>query len=379
MGNESGGTRATGAAGRQRALTRGQAFLAGTAVVLELALTPVFFIVMFVTVNEMLGPYFDGWAWAAPVATEITFVLLLLLAVLFEWMRRPVPVLWKLPYLFAGLSVFMNVWAYRTSAPGMAGHLAVTAAFFIPLGFAKTTVRKLIVTPAERARAQALADASAYATDVLRSALGLLWRQRTPLLTRRQLRAGRLPAAVMAAVETGDAARWERSVEDWITAAVVLPERFAGVLAAARAEASQGAPGRTARSVAQATSGAGTSGTAEADGGTYAGHSASAPRIAAGSTPAEPKDAPAANSRGNAGRHARLIPSKATNEQLADLVVPLLADGAVSKYAVIEAVREAAGGKGKPSIGDKRAGDVLTLARERAGATVTPIDARRQA
>ena len=112
----------------------------------------------------------------------------------------------------------------------------------VPVTFAKTGVRSLLVTDAERDRSHALADARAYAQDILRSALGPFWRWQAPLLLRRQLRSGRLPASVMTAVETCDAARWERSVETWITAAVVLPERFAGVLAAARAEASQSAP-----------------------------------------------------------------------------------------------------------------------------------------
>lgn len=218
-----------------RVLTGGQRFLAVLAAVLELALAPVFFIVMFVTVNNLLGPSFGFWAWTVPVATELTFALLLVLAILFEWMRRPVPALWKLPYLFAGLSSFMNVWAGKGSVAGIAGHLAVTAAFFVPLGFAKTTVKKLIVTPAERQRAQAIADARAHATDVLRSALGPFWRQRTPLLLRRQIRSGRLPAAVMAAVETADAAKWEPAVQAWITAAVTLPARVAEALRAASA------------------------------------------------------------------------------------------------------------------------------------------------
>lgn len=220
---------------RPAALTRGQNALAAFAVVLELALAPVFFAVMFVTVNGMLAASFKWWAWTVPVSTEITFVLLLVLAVLFEWMRRPVPVLWKLPYLFMGLSSFMNVWAGKGSVAGLAGHLAVTAAFFIPLGFAKTTVRKLIVTPAERARAQALADARAHAYDVLRAAFGMFWRVRTPVLLRRQLRSGRLPAAVLGAVGTCDAGVWEPAVQAWITAAVTLPGQVGKALRAAAA------------------------------------------------------------------------------------------------------------------------------------------------
>lgn len=220
---------------RPAALTRGQRVLAGFAAALGLGLAPMFFIVMFITVNELLGPYFSGWAWTVPIATETTFVLLTVLAVLFEWMRRPVPALWRLPYLFAGLSVFMNVWAYRSSPAGIAGHLAVTAAFFIPMGFAKTTVRKLIVTPAERARAASLADARAHAYDVLRAAFGVLWRIRTPVLLRRQLRSGRLPAAVLGAVGTCDAGVWEPAVQAWITAAVTLPGQVGKALRAAAA------------------------------------------------------------------------------------------------------------------------------------------------
>ena len=114
----------------------------------------------------------------------------------------------------------------------------MTAAFFIPMSFAKTTVRKLIVTSAERARASALADARAHAYDVLRAAFGPFWRVRTPVLLRRQLRSGRLPAAVTAAVETCDAAVWEPAVQTWITAAVTLPGQVGRTLRAAAAVAS---------------------------------------------------------------------------------------------------------------------------------------------
>jgi hypothetical protein len=234
-GTQPGGPAVTPAHPVPGALTTGQKVLAGFAAVLGLGLTPMFFIVMFMTVNELLGPYFSGWAWTVPVATETTFVLLTVLAILFEWMRRPVPSLWRLPYLFAGLSVFLNVWADRASPAGIAGHLAVTAAFFIPMSFAKTTVRKLIITSAERARAQSLADARAHAQDVLRAAFGVFWRVRTPALLRRQLKSSRLPAAVMAAVDTTDAAVWEPVVQAWITAAVTLPAQVGRTLRAAAA------------------------------------------------------------------------------------------------------------------------------------------------
>ena len=71
-----------GMAKHARGLTTGQAVLAAVIALLAAAVTPVFFIVMFVTVNKLLGPYFDGWAWTVPVATEIVFAMLFLFAVL---------------------------------------------------------------------------------------------------------------------------------------------------------------------------------------------------------------------------------------------------------------------------------------------------------
>ncbi len=361
---------------RPAALTRGQLWLAGVAVALELALAPVFFAVMFVTVNGMLAASFRWWAWAVPVSTEITFILLLVLAVLFEWMRRPVPVLWKLPYLFMGLSSFMNVWAGRGSVADLAGHLAVTAAFFIPLAFAKTTVRKLIVTPAERARAQSLADARAHAYDVLRAAFGVLWRYRTPALLRRQLRSGRLPAAVMAAVGTCDAGTWEPVVQAWITAAVTLPGQVGKALRAASAavavtsgEEAIGTPSETA---AEPLPEAGPEPLAQEPVDT----SESLAEVSARSSRTPGPRSPGKGSRRLHGVPVRpsggvreegsgrtpVIPSKASDEALAALLLPKLAAGEeVSQTRTVKIVREAAGGS--TGIGPERAARVLALAR----------------
>ena len=361
-------------------LTTGQRWLAAVIAAIAVADTPLFFIVMFSTVNGLLGSSFDGWAWTVPVATEASFTLLYLLELLLEWLARPRRVLRAAPYLFAAASLALNVLGAHGQVPAVVGHAAVTLAFFVPLLVIKAAIRALLVPAEIQARGQALSDARAYAHDILRSALGLFWRWRAPVLLRRQLRSGRLPAAVMTAVESCDAARWERSVETWIMAAVVLPERFRTVLAAARAEVSQGAPASASQSVLAGTSG----GTGSAPAGAPADASGTAPgnapQGAPESTPAVRGVTPGRASGGASGRHARLVPSKATNEELADLVVPMLAKGEqVSKYRVIEAVREAAGGKGKPSIGDQRAGDVLALARERAGATVLQLDSRKHA
>jgi hypothetical protein len=364
------GTVPPAAVARPAALTRGQQALAVLAVVLELALAPVFFIVMFVTVNNLLAASFRFWAWTVPVATELTFALLLVLAVLFEWMRRPVPALWKLPYLFAALSAFMNAWAGKGSVAGIAGHLAVTAAFFIPLGFAKTTVRKLIITAAERERAQTLADARAHAYDVLRAAFGPFWRVRTPVLLRRQLRSGRLPAAVMAAVGTCDAAAWEPAVQTWITAGVTLPARVAEALRAASAV-------RTATPSAEAP---------EAPAGALPEPVSSETAEPLRRGPARASRTPSATpSRGTSGGTRErgsgqppVVPSKASDEDLAALIIAKLAKGEeVSQTRTVKIVREAAGGK--TGIGPQRAGRVLELARRIHSGEVKSIGKRQTA
>ena len=369
-------------------LTLGQRILAGFAATLGLGLAPMFFIVMFMTVNELLGPYFSGWAWTVPVATETTFVLLTVLAILFEWTRRPVPSLWKLPYLFAALSLFMNVWAYRDSPAGIAGHLAVTAAFFIPMGFAKTTVRKLIVTSAERARAASLADARAHAYDVLRAAFGVLWRYRTPVLLRRQLKSGRLPAAVAAAVETCDAATWEPVVQAWITAAVTLPSQVGKALRAASVAAaatpSEGAGGTPEEAPGTPLAGTSEPPSKEAAEPLPAAHPNPSPALAAhrpGRGPRTLRGVPANSSDGSRGRgsgEAAIVPSKASDRDLADLLVPLLAKGEeVSQTRTVKIIREAAGGS--TGIGPERAGRVLGLARRIHAGEASPDEGSQSA
>lgn len=345
-------------------LTGGQKALVTVIGLLALAVTPVFFIVMFLTVNDLVGPSFHGWGWTVPVATEITFAMLFLLAVLFEWLRSPSLALWLAPYPFAGISGFLNVWAAHGSVAGMAGHLAVTLAFFTPVTFAKMGVRRMMTTGEERARSVALADARAHARDILRSAEGFWWRRRSPLLLRRQLRSGRLPALVMAAVETGRAAEWEPAVEGWIAAAVALPERVAQALAAARAEASAPPLQALPEALPQVPSAP----------------SAVPPEMPAAPLPEAPPsprpqpraEAPARPSR----RPSRPVPRRASDADLADLLRPRLAAGDdLSPTGAIKIIGDAAGGK---SIGHERAKNVLALAREQAS-RVVPIGERRQA
>jgi hypothetical protein len=360
-------------------LSGGQRWLAVGVVTLGLALTPIAFGVMYVTVTDLLRASFGTLAWTVPVGTEVGFLGLFLADLLLEWIHKPLRWLHSAPYVLAAVSLCLNALAARGSLAATLGHAVLPLVFFGYLLAAKAVVRRLVADDDARRHEVALADARAHAHDILRSALGVFWRFRAPVLLRRQLRSGRLPAKVLEAVESGarfgGATIWEPAVETWITAAVVLPERFAGVLAAARAEASQSAPASVSQGAPEDAAG----GIGGALAGVPADAPGSAPRSAPQSAPATRAVTPGRASGGASGRHARLVPSKATNEELADLVVPLLAKGAVSKYRVIEVVREAAGGKGKPSIGDERAGAVLSLAHERAGATVLQLDSRKHA
>ena len=335
-------------------LTSGQKWLAAVILLLALAVTPVFFIVMFITVNLILGPYFDGWARTVPVATEITFTLLFLWAVLLEWLRRPRRALWIAPYLFAAISVFLNVWAFHGSIPGMAGHLAVTLAFFIPVTFAKMGVRSLLVTDDELARAVVLADAQAHARDMLRSALGFWWHFRAPVLLRRQLRSGRLPAKVLEAVESGarfgGATAWEPAVETWIAAAVAIPERTAEILRAARAEASA----HTSSSTPEP-----------------------APEAAAAPASGTPSSAPAARPQASA-KPARTPALKLTAARSRGMSADTLAEHV---SAMLDAYGDAVSVnriKADLSVGTEKAKAALEIAR-RDRARVVPIGERRQA
>lgn len=76
-------------------------------------------------------------------------------------------------------------------------------------------------------------------------------------------------------------------------------------------------------------------------------------------------------------RPRRLVPARASDEDLAALLLPLLADGReLTPTGVVKVVREAAGGK--HGIGHERAGKVLALATQQASRVVS-IGERRQA
>ena len=328
-------------AGKHSKLSGGQRALAVFIASLAVALTPVFFTVMYLAVTHLLAGSFGTWSWTVPIATEISFTLLFLLWVLLEWRDRAPGWLKFAPYPFAAASLWLNVYSSRGDIPGMVGHGVVTVAFFVPLLALKAAVSRLTVSDEERKRAVAVDDAIAHARDILRAA-DPWWRFRAPVLLRRQLRSRRLPAAVLESIGQGvmfgGASKWEPAVEAWVTRSLALPEGVSAQLAAAREAASRSA----ARS-----------------------EPADVPAVPPAVTPktaaSAPRSAPASASRSDAARR-RVVPSKASDDELAELVLPLFADGSeVTKYRVVKAVREAAGGK--TSIGDKRAGEILELAR----------------
>lgn len=98
---------------------------------------------------------------------------------------------------------------------------------------------------------------------------------------------------------------------------------------------------------------------------------AGTPEVATGIAPEVATQAPRA-ARGSGSRKRRAAPARATDDELAEVVLPLL-DGPdeVKKYGVIKAIREARG----IGIGDERAGRILELARrEHRTQRVVPIE-----
>lgn len=215
-------------------LSNGQRLLAIGVVLLGLALTPIAFVVMYVTVTDLLRPSLGVLAWTVPVGTEVGFIGLFLADLLLEWAGKPLRWLPAVPYLLAAASIALNALAGDHALAGVLGHEVLPAVFFGYLIAGKSAVRRLAVSDEARRHEIALADAKAHARDMLRSACGPFWHLTAPVLLRRQLRSGRLPALVLEAVETGEAVTWEPAVEAWIASSVTLPERTREALRVAR-------------------------------------------------------------------------------------------------------------------------------------------------
>lgn len=209
-------------------------------ITLGCALAPVFFLDMFRTVTGLLGASGFPDAWTVPAATEGAFVFLYLLGLWLQRKGKPKTWLRWAPYPFAAASLFLNVYAAHGHIAPMVGHASVTIAFFLPVLAAEAAVHSLAVTDDEVKLTAELADARRYALDFVRDQKGIFWRLRVPSLLRRQIARSRPPAAVIAAVREGvtegGAAKWETTVEEWVTAGLTRGVQMTVKVAAKKRE-----------------------------------------------------------------------------------------------------------------------------------------------
>jgi hypothetical protein len=351
--------------------TGGEIILAGVYMLLCPLVGFFAFVEIYQTVTHLVHVWFGDWAWIVPAAAEGLFTGLYagwLLLELKDKPRPPRPVRFMLTG-FTAACMAGSYWLNIASAHGVVddavAHVIVVTAFFGVLIVGKVLVRRLKVTPAERAMETAREDARQYAIDLVRAVRGRWWRYRedVPSLLKGQIRNGRLPDAVIEdiklKVSIGRTSGWQETVRGWVFG----PDGLG--LAALAAEASRIALSDITRSAA---------GNDLAD--TAAVTLASTPVVTPELPPVPPADSSRSASR-SASARSRVVPSKASDEDLAELVLPLFADGSeVTKYRIIKAVREASGGKA--GIGDKRAGEILELARrKRRAQRVVPIGDRK--
>ena len=199
-----------------------------------------------------------------------------------------------------------------------------------------------------------LEQARLYARDLVRAAPP---QHRPPFssLLRKRVRSGRLPEAVRRAVKGSMANEyapgWEEPVTEWVTTAMALPVSIAANLENTRAAISRSADEAAPVSIDK-------------------------------SAPVVPTQAPAVTSTEAvtekpaqaSTRKRRIVVSKASDDELAEIVMPLFEDGSeVTRYKVMKAIEEASGGT---RIGYPRVEKIMELARRK---RVVPIGERKRA
>ena len=203
-----------------------------------------------------------------------------------------------------------------------------------------------------------LEQARLYARDLVRAAP----REHRPAfssLLRKRIRCGRLPEVVRRAVRGSIANEyapgWEDEVTAWVTAALALPAHIAAHLENTRAAIS---------AVSGTDSPVDTGAVLVVD---------TTPASVVDTTPAPPV-VTAKDTAPVPAKPRRLVPAKASDDELAALVLPLFdSPDPVTRYKIVKAVREAAGGKA--GIGDERADRIMELARRK---RVVPIGERKR-
>ncbi len=203
-------------------------------------------------------------------------------------------------------------------------------------------------------------QARLYARDLVRAAPD---EHRPPFssLLRKRIRTGRLPEAVRKAVLASKAndwaPGWEDAVTGWVTTAMALPAHLAANLE------------NTHAAIAVTAS-------RNADEGAHVSSDGQPAPVPTQAPPVMPTETMTEAPPKLPTRKRRIVVAKATDDDLAEVVMPLFDDGAgVTPYAVVKAVEEASGGT---KIGYPRARRIMAAAeRKHRVPTVVPMERRK--
>lgn len=237
----------------------GQNALAASIITGCAALAAPTFIVLFLTVTNLLRPSFHEWAWTVPVSTETGFVVVYLADIYLEMRDRPARWLRYVSLPFVAASVWLNVYAAHGRTAPMVGHAVVTLTFFGTLAIAKMCARRLIrarspqagriprarwllspVRTAGMKRRMVLHNVTSYPVACAReearlAAISLMpavwgdgWRKTAPPLLRHHLASGTLPADLAmacSAASPGYIPATGELAETWVTNAKMTVTR----------------------------------------------------------------------------------------------------------------------------------------------------------
>jgi hypothetical protein len=123
-------------------LSRGQWWLSGVAAVLMLGLAALAFRGMFTAVRVEMIPFFASLAWIVPVGVDLGIVILILLGILLEWLRMPMPSLRLVAGLLMAATMWLNIAAAHGSPVGIVGHLALPVLFIASVEAVRHAVRR---------------------------------------------------------------------------------------------------------------------------------------------------------------------------------------------------------------------------------------------
>jgi hypothetical protein len=158
-----------------------------------------------------------------------------------------------------GVEALRFTWKRLHEDPGVKPD-AIPAGRWIAAPLATAAMRRRMWLHAEASypRAVAMEDARLHAKDLLRAAAETEPPPAIPAALRRAVRSGRLPASVIAAVDSGmtygGASQWEPAVAGWVTSQLTLPDRLSEQLRTERQSIARAAPADSAPDGTPATS-----------------------------------------------------------------------------------------------------------------------------